>query len=425
MPLTIVTGAQWGDEGKGRIVDLLSQDSDFVVRCQGGPNAGHTIINEQGRFVLHTVPSGIFSRSCRSVIGPGAVISPPGLTAEMKALEGSGVDIGNILISDRAHVILPYHQLIERLEEETRSESARIGSTGQGVGPAYTDKAARLGIRAGELMDMAFLKRRLDDILPFKNKILQAVYGLPPLTTAEIMDALESDAVYLRPYIRETSAVLRNGLAAGKRVLLEGQLGMMRDLDWGAYPFVTSSCPSPAGMVAGAGLPPMGVERIVGVAKVYTTAVGAGPFPTEAFGEEADWLRAQGKEYGATTGRPRRCGWFDGPAVRWACDAAGFTELALTKLDVLTDLDPIPICAEYSDSLQSGSIGNPGSGAVSPTYKHFDGWTHDLWTARTIDDLPDTARKYITAIEMMVNIPVSMVSVGPERSEIVTMRKGN
>jgi adenylosuccinate synthase len=421
MPVTIVTGAQWGDEGKGRIVDLLAADADLVVRCQGGPNAGHTVINDRGEFVLHAVPSGIFSPRARCVIGAGTVLSPAGLVEEMRGLAAAGLDLGRLLISERAHLILPHHRLIDRLEEERLGASC-IGSTGQGIAPAYADKAARQGFRAGDLRDLDGFRRRLAELLPLKNRLLQALYDHPPVTEEAVLAEVGPAAAFLAAHVGDTVGPIQGALSAGKRLLLEGQLGVMRDLDWGSYPFVTSSSPTPAGMAAGAGVPPQYVDRVIGVVKAYSTAVGAGPFPTELVGEEGDLLRLRGKEYGATTGRPRRCGWFDAVAVAWAARVAGFTELALTKVDVLDGLPSVPLCVAYRDGDQTVETVATTSimERVRPVYEELPGWSESTSAARHLDELPAEACAYVAAVEERVGVPVRLISVGPQRDAAIS-----
>lgn len=417
MPVTIVAGAQWGDEGKGRVVDLLAAEADLVVRCQGGPNAGHTVINDQGEFVLHGVPSGIFSPRARCVIGAGTVVNPAGLMAEMKGLADAGVDLGRLLISERAHLVMPYHRLLDRLEE-ARLGPNRIGSTGQGIAPAYSDKAGRWGLRAGDLLDMTAFRTRLADVLNWKNQVLTKLYDHPAVTEEEVLAELEPAASYLAPHVGDTTGLLHQAIAENKRLLLEGQLGVMRDLDWGVYPFVTSSSPTPAGLVAGAGVPPQSVDRVIGVVKAYTTAVGAGPLPTELGDEDAKRLRERGGEYGATTGRPRRCGWFDAVAVAWAARLAGFTELALTKVDVLDGEPRLPLCVAYRDGERDLDT-FPSTAAMSrttPVYADMPGWSGNTSSARTPADLPAEARAYIAEIERRAGVPITLVSVGPERN---------
>ena len=421
MPVTVVAGVQWGDEGKGRVVDLLALDADIVVRCQGGPNAGHTVVNDRGKFVLHSIPSGIFSEKARCVVGAGTVFSPGGLVKEMRGLIDAGVDVGRLIISDRAHMIMPYHKLIDRLEDESRGEK-RIGTTGQGIGPAYSDKITRSGFRAGDLLDLAALRENLADILPTKNRILEALYNYAPVSEDEIMAEIEAAAEMLAPHILDTTPVFAEAMDADESIVLEGQLGVMRDLDWGAYPFVTSSSPIPAGMAAGAGIPPGRIGRTIGVVKAYTTAVGTGPFPTELPGPEGELLRARGGEYGATTGRPRRCGWFDAVAVNWAVKVGGFTELALTKIDVLDGLPVLPVCTGYRDGdrVYDTMVQTRVMGRVTPIYNEMAGWSETTSSARSMDDLPAAARQYVDELERLSGAPVKLVSVGPERHSAIS-----
>jgi adenylosuccinate synthase len=338
----------------------------------------------------------------------------------MRGLAAAGVDLGRLLISERAHLVLPYHRLIDRLEEERLGANC-IGSTGQGIAPAYADKAGRQGLRAGELRDLDGFRRRLAEVLPLKNRLLQALYDHPPVSEEEVLAEVEPAAAFLSPHIGDTLGPIHAALAAGQRLLLEGQLGVMRDLDWGAYPFVTSSSPTPAGLAAGAGVPPQSVDRVIGVVKAYTTAVGAGPLPTELVGDEGEILRLRGKEYGATTGRPRRCGWFDAVAVAWAARVAGFTELALTKVDVLDGLPRIPLCVAYRDGervLETVAT-TPVMERAQPVYDELPGWPGDSSAARHVDDLPAEARDYIANIEQRVGVPIRMISVGPQRDAAI------
>ncbi len=417
--VTIVAGGQWGDEGKGRVVDLFAGNSDMVIRCQGGPNAGHTVINDQGKFVLHTVPSGIFNPNAICIIGAGTVINPIELVKELTGLIDRGIDITRLLISERAHLIMPYHRLMDKLDEE-RLSGSKIGSTGHGIAWAYTDKAARRGYRAYDLLDLDALQQRLERELPWNNMQL-SLYGHPGMTVDEIMSELAPCAVFLRQYIGDTVAVISKAISEGRIVTLEGQLGVMRDLDFGVYPFVTSSDPTPAGMCAGAGVSPIHIGRIVGVVKAYTSAVGSGPFPTELIGPEGDALRKIGDEYGATTGRPRRCGWFDVVAVKWAGQVAGFTEMVITKIDILDGREELPICVGYTlNGKEVDSFPMTAEmGLVKPVYKIMSGWTEDTSGARSMSDLPLNAIKYINEIERLIEIPITQVSVGPERDAII------
>lgn len=420
MPVTIVAGVQWGDEGKGRVVDLLARDADVVVRCQGGPNAGHTVINDRGKFILHSIPSGIFWDRAHCTIGAGAVVSPEGLMQEIRELMDAGIDVSRLLISERAHLIMPYHRMLERLDEESRSNGSRVAPTGRGIAPAYADKAARRGLRAGDLLDMAAFKTRLQEELEWKNKLF-SLYGQPPMELREVLAEVEPAADFLRPFIGDTTLPLFEALDKNKRIILEGQLGVMRDLDWGVYPFVTSSSPTPAGMAAGAGISPTSIDRVIGVVKAYTTAVGTGPFPTELTGPDGDMLRERGGEYGATTGRPRRCGWLDMVAVRWAVQLAGFTELVLTKVDVLDGVDTLPVCAAYQDgeAVLKSFPATSSMQRVAPAYEQMQGWQKETRSVRSMEELSLQARVYIEMIERCAGVPVGMVSVGPERDSIV------
>lgn len=423
MPATIIAGVQWGDEGKGRMVDLLAADADIVVRCQGGPNAGHTVKNHFGEFVLHSVPSGIFYDGLLCVIGPGTVINPTGLVEEIRMLMAAGIDVTRLLISERAHLILPYHILFEQIDEASRSDNNRIEPTGQGIAPAYADKSARCGIRAEDLLDLALLRQRVEEELAQKNKLL-AAYGYSPVSTEVVMAELEPAVRFLAPFIGDTAAPVIDALRTGKRVILEGQLGVMRDIDWGAYPYVTSSSPTPTGMAAGAGVPPQYVDRAIGIVKAYTTSVGAGPFPSELLDENGARLREIGNEYGATTGRPRRCGWFDAVAAAWSTRVAGFTELALTKIDVLDRVEAIPMCVAYrdgSETLRAFPTARQMD-RVQPIYERMPGWLTSTRDARTLDDLPAQALDYIDEIERHLDAPITLVSVGPERDSIVRRR---
>ena len=419
MSVTIVAGGQWGDEGKGKVVDHFAGRSDLVIRCQGGPNAGHTVINDLGKFVLHTVPSGIFNPEATCIVGAGTVVNPALLMGELQGLIEAGINITKLVISERAHVIMPYHQLTDQLDEE-RLGSKRIGSTRHGIAWAYADKAARRGFLAGELKNMAALRQRLIEELPWRNQIL-SMYGHQPLGIEDIMAAIEPAADFLRVFIGDTVQIVQAAISAGDEIMLEGQLGAMRDIDWGAYPFVTSSNPTPAGLCSGAGISPVHVKEVVGVVKAYTSAVGEGPFPTELTGSEGDVLREQGGEYGATTGRPRRCGWFDAVAVKWASQVAGFTSLALTKIDVLDGRDEIPICVGYEldgQPLGSFPLTEP-MGRVIPVYKMLPGWDQPTLGARTMGDLPKNACDYIDELERLAGVPITLVSVGPERDATI------
>ena len=422
MSVMAVVGAQWGDEGKGRVVDLLAQDADVVVRFQGGSNAGHTVVNEHGTFALHLIPSGVFNPRAWNLLGAGTVVHPGELLAEMAHLAQAGIDLARLMISERAQVVMPYHQVLDGLDEARRSRSgAQIGTTKKGIGPCYTDKAARIGLQVGDLLDRAYLRARVSALVALKNEVITKVYDAPPLDADEVFATLDAQGQQLAPHIGDTLDVLHGALARGASILLEGQLGALRDLDWGTYPYVTSSSPTAGGAAAGAGIPPQAIERVVGVAKAYTTAVGAGPFPSELSGAIADRLRAVGGEYGATTGRPRRCGWFDAVAVRHAARLNGFTSLALTKLDVLDGFEQIEICLGYRlDGHDLDRIPLTRQlERVEPVYETMPGWQASTEECRAFEDLPVNAQRYVERLEALCRVPIGMVSVGAERSEMV------
>lgn len=419
MPVTAVVGAQWGDEGKGRMVDWLAQQADLVIRFQGGDNAGHTVVNEHGRFALHMVPSGIFNPRTTCIIGAGTVVHPGGLLAEIKSLTEAGIGVDNLWVEKRAHVVLPYHRLLDGLEESAR-KGAKIGTTKRGIGPAYSDKAARSGVRMGDLLRPDYLRERLSASLPAKNRTLTE-YDQPPLELDALMNDLVVWGAALKDRIVDTLPIVQRAVKDRHNVLLEGQLGVMRDLDWGTYPFVTSS--NPLVGAAGAGLPPTAIDRVIGIVKAYSTAVGAGPFPTELEDEAGDKLRKHGAEYGATTGRPRRCGWYDAVAVRHAAWLNGFSSLAVTKLDVLDVFEELQVCTAYD--LHGTRIDyvpdTPDMAEATPIYETWPGWMTSTADARRWDDLPKPARAYLHRIAELAGVPIEFVSVGPERDQLLEM----
>ena len=421
MPVTAVVGAQWGDEGKGRIIDYLAGGADMVIRFQGGDNAGHTVVNSFGTFRLHIVPSGIFSPDATCLVGTGTVCHPPALLAEMKGLREAGVPLDRLKISERAQIVLPYHRQLDGIEETARGE-ASIGTTKRGIGPTYADKAARYGVRMGDLLRPDYLQSRLAQAVPRKNLLLSH-YGRPPID----LDALVEEALgwgeELRPHIVDTLPLVRDAIRAGKHVLLEGQLGAMRDLDWGIYPYVTSSNPLSGAATAGAGVPPTAISRVLGVVKAYTTSVGAGPMPTELRDGTGERLRVEGDEFGATTGRPRRCGWLDVVAVRHGAWLNGFTGLVLTKLDVLDAFDELRIATGYrlDGEVLTHVPDTPDMERVEPVYETWAGWRCSTSDARRWDDLPDKARAYLNRIVELVEVPLAFVSVGPARDELIDM----
>jgi len=435
MTVTAVVGSQWGDEGKGRVVDYLAADADLVVRYGGGNNAGHTVVNPQGHFKLHLIPSGIFHPTTRNLLGNGVVINPPALVAELDGLEQAGVSADNLSISDRAHLVMPYHLLIDQLEERERG-AGRLGTTSRGIGPAYVDKVARRGIRVVDLLDPPAFRRRLDSNVGRVRRLVEGYFragGADDPIAEAIAAATDADAIAdeylvaaerLRPLVVDGQAVVDEALRAGQRILLEGQLGTMRDLDWGTYPFVTSSSPIPGGASIGAGLPAVAIDRVIGVAKAYTTAVGAGPLPTEVTGEAGALLRERGVEFGTSTGRPRRCGWYDSVAVRYSVRLAGYSSLALTKLDVLDGWDRIPVCVAYRDPL-TGERWSTVPAAdelydrLEPVYEELPGWGDDTTACRSWEDLPAPARAYVERLESLAGVPISHISVGPEREQMI------
>ena len=420
MPVTAIVGAQWGDEGKGRIIDYLAQRADVVIRFQGGDNAGHTVINDYGKHALHLIPSGIFNPATRNIIGSGCVVNPGALLEEMARLEAAGASLDNLWISARAHMVLPYHRLLDALEEQARGADS-IGTTRRGIGPAYADKAARSGLRMGDLLHPDWLEARLENALRTVNRKLQ-VLGGEPVDGRELFALLMDYRAKLEPRIVDTTPILRQALEADASILLEGQLGVMRDLDWGVYPYVTSSNPTAAYAPVGAGLPAGSVTRVIGVVKAYSTAVGEGPFPTELHDATGEKLREIGAEFGATTGRPRRCGWFDGVAIRHAAWLNGMTGLAVTKLDVLDHFEELKICVGYR--LPSGEIitdavpDTPILYQVEPVYETWPGWLSDTTRARRWDDLPREARAYLRRISDLAGVKIDYVSVGPERAQM-------
>jgi adenylosuccinate synthase len=421
MTVTAIVGAQWGDEGKGRIVDYLAQRADLVIRFQGGDNAGHTVVNEHGTFKLHLVPSGIFNPRTRCIIGAGTVVNPDTLLAEMAMVSRAGIRLDNLWLSERAQAVLPYHRLLDGLEESARGGS-QIGTTKRGIGPAYADKAARIGIRLGDLTRPAYLAARLAQALPQKNLTLQH-FGQPPLALDALVEQALAWGKTLGPRIVDTLPMVQDAVRGGQKVLLEGQLGVMRDLDWGTYPYVTSSNPIAGGACAGAGLPPAAITDAVGVVKAYCTAVGAGPFPTELTDEVGAQLREVGQEYGATTGRPRRCGWLDGVALPYAAWFNGFTSLAITKLDVLDGLAEIKLCTGYR---LDGQIihrvpDTPDYERCEPVYESWPGWQTATRDARSWRDLPWEAQAYLRRIETLSGVPIRYISVGPEREQLIVI----
>lgn len=423
MPVSVVIGTQWGDEGKGKVVDLLSRDVDIVARYQGGANAGHTICWGDETFVLHLVPSGIFHENVTCIIGNGVVIDPVAMMEEIKMIRDLGYQVdGRLLISHNAHLIMPYHKKIEEARERARDAGA-IGTTGRGIGPAYVDKFARTGIRVVDLLDRDILRVKLKVAIEEKNAILRGIYDADELDVEKIIDEYVEFDKLIDPYVTDTSQYLGNALREGKRVLAEGAQGSLLDVDFGTYPFVTSSHPTVGGCCTGLGVPPTAIDRVIGIVKAYCTRVGNGPFPTELTDEVGDRLRDVGDEYGATTGRPRRCGWLDLVALRYTSMINGLTELAITKLDVLTGLDKIKVCTAYRyDGKETTRFPSEVQTLekVEPVFETFMGWSEDTSGAQRLSDLPEAAQKYVRFISEYLGVPISMVSIGPRRDQIVS-----
>jgi adenylosuccinate synthase len=425
MPVTAVIGAQWGDEGKGKIVDMLAEEARVVVRFSGGDNAGHTVVNPHGEFKLHLIPSGIFSPGATSIIGNGVVINPSVLIDEIDQLNKRGVDTSRLYISDRAHLIMPYHTLLDGLEEEARGGKA-IGTTRKGIGPAYADKVARLGIRAGDLLDKEVLRERLSSVLDYKNTILTKVYSATPLSLDDVYRQYCQHAERLSSHIGDTTAMLAEALNRNEPVLLEGAQGALLDPDFGTYPYTTSSSPLAGGGCLGAGLGPGQLTHILGVFKAYCTRVGGGPMPTELKDKTGDAIRECGQEYGTTTGRPRRCGWFDAVAARLSTRINGFTSAAITRLDVLDAQPKLRICTGYK--LGGKTIDNFPSSVTAlercqPVYEDLPGWETQIADVRQFEDLPAQAQRYVNRLEELIGCPASLISVGFRREQTIQRMK--
>ncbi len=421
MPVTAVVGAQWGDEGKGRIIDYLANNAQMVIRCQGGDNAGHTVVNKFGTFRLHLVPSGIFHPDCVSLLGAGMAVNPASLLGEMDEIHAANVTLDNLRIEMRAHLLWPYHRELDGLEDERRGKGS-IGTTKRGIGPAYADKAARNGVRIGDLLDLPYLESRLSLTLDARNERLRE-YGHPTLSLDGLMSQADTWAKALLPYIIDSLPLTRDAVRDGQTIILEGQLAALRDLDWGTYPYVTSSNPTAAGLCQGAGIPPRYLGEVIGVAKAYATAVGAGPFPTELSDANGQRLRDVGQEYGASTGRPRRTGWYDAVAVAHSAWLNGFTGLAVTKLDVLDGWDELMIAVAY-DVEGERVTSLPDTRVMeraTPVYETWPGWKEPTTGARHWNDLPLNARRYIERLADLAETPVRFVSVGPQREAIITL----
>ena len=426
MPATVIVGAQWGDEGKGKIVDLLADASDVVCRYQGGPNAGHTIVRDGETFKLHHVPSGILCDGKLCVIGAGCVVDPGLLVRELDELEARGVATEGLRLSGNAHLIMPWHVAMDSASER-RLGKLQIGTTRRGIGPAYADKLARLGIRVQDILDPKILRQKFETALAEKNRVLERVYGVPALEVEELAEQMEGHAVRLRPFVADTSLLVEGALRAGRSVLLEGAQGTLLDVDHGTYPFVTSSNPTAGAAATGIGIGPTRIDQVLGVAKAYVTRVGEGPFPTEIEGDAQARVRELGAEYGTTTGRERRCGWLDFVALRFAARVNGLTSLALTKLDVLSEFDEIPVCVRYrlpnGDESDEFPAHQSDFHHAQPVYETLPGWRQPLDGVADLDELPAAARRYVEFVEGALELEVSMIGTGAERERVITTRE--
>ncbi len=425
MPALVLVGAQWGDEGKGKATDLLGSRLDYVVRYNGGNNAGHTIVVGDQKYALHLLPTGILSPGCIPVIGNGVVIDLSVLFGEIDLLEARGIDTSRLLVSANAHLIAPYHTIIDKVGERFLGK-AKIGTTGRGIGPAYADKMSRVGIRVQDLFDEKILRQKIEGALDQKNQLLVKVYNRRAITVDEVAETLLSHAERLRPFVADTSLVLGEALDAGKNVLLEGGQATQLDVDHGTYPFVTSSNPTSGGACTGSGIPPTRIDRVIAVVKAYTTRVGSGPFPTELLDDVGERLRTAGAEFGTTTGRPRRCGWYDAPIARFSVRINGVTDFVLTKLDVLSGFETIPVCVGYR--LPDGTVlrdlptNQTDFHHAEPVYEEYAGWGEDISGATTFSDLPKNAQTYVKALEEMSGAPFSVIGVGPGRAQTIVLR---
>lgn len=418
MPVTVVVGAQWGDEAKGKIVDFMSGDADLIVRYNGGNNAGHTVVVGSDTYKFHLIPCGILHSEKVCVIGDGQVVDPKVLVEEIESLISRGISVDGLKVSMNAHVIMPYHKLLDGLEETLKGKKA-IGTTNRGIGPAYADKASRIGFRVAELVNPERFKSKLQDVLKIKNAMLTGVFGAKPMTEKEILDEYLPYADKIRPFVDNASYIAYDALKAGKNILFEAAQGTLLDIDYGTYPFVTSSHTVAGGACLGTGVGPKDIDRVVGIAKAYTTRVGAGVFPTELFDETGEYIREKGHEYGTTTGRARRCGWIDSVVLRYAVMANGLTGIAMTLLDVLGGLDTLKVCRAYNyNGVETSRL--PGDmeamGDCTPVFDELPGWTEDISGIRDFNDLPKNAKDYVAHLEKLIGVPIEIISVGPDRN---------
>ncbi|GLV78655.1 adenylosuccinate synthase [Streptomyces hygroscopicus] len=421
MPALVLLGAQWGDEGKGKATDLLGGSVDYVVRYQGGNNAGHTVVVGDQKYALHLLPSGILSPGCTPVIGNGVVVDPAVLLSELSGLADRGVDTSKLLISGNAHLITPYHTTLDKVSERFLGKR-KIGTTGRGIGPAYADKINRVGIRVQDLFDESILRQKVEAALDSKNQVLAKLYNRRAIAVDQVVEELLGYADRLGGYVADTTLVLNNAIDQGQVVLFEGGQGTLLDVDHGTYPFVTSSNPTAGGACTGTGVGPTKISRVIGILKAYTTRVGAGPFPTELHDEDGEKLRTIGGERGVTTGRDRRCGWFDAVIARYATRVNGLTDFFLTKLDVLTGWERIPVCVAYEidgKRVEELPYSQTDFHHAKPVYETLPGWSEDITQAKTFDELPKNAQKYVQALEEMSGAPISAIGVGPGRDETI------
>jgi adenylosuccinate synthase len=421
VPAIVLVGAQWGDEGKGKATDLLGDRVDYVVRYQGGNNAGHTVVIGDKKFALHLLPSGILTPGVIPVIGNGVVIDLSVLIKELDGLIEKGVDVSKLKISANAHIITPYHVTIDKVSERFLGKRA-IGTTGRGIGPTYGDKVGRLGIRVQDLFDESILRQKVEAALSQKNQLLSKVYNRAGIKSEEIVRELLSFTERLAPMVSDTALELHKALEAGKTVLLEGGQGTLLDVDHGTYPFVTSSSPIAGGATIGSGIGPTKIDSVIGILKAYTTRVGAGPFPTELFDEWGEFLREKGFEFGTTTGRERRCGWFDAPVAKFATRINGLTDIFLTKLDVLTGIKEIPVCVAYEvdgKRMEEIPVSQSDFHHAKPIYETYPGWDEDITTAKKFEDLPKNAQDYVLALEKLSGTRISAIGVGPDRNATI------
>ncbi|AJZ82080.1 adenylosuccinate synthase [Streptomyces antimycoticus] len=421
MPALVLLGAQWGDEGKGKATDLLGGSVDYVVRYQGGNNAGHTVVVGDQKYALHLLPSGILSPGCTPVIGNGVVVDPSVLLSELSGLDERGVDTSKLLISGNAHLITPYHTTLDKVSERFLGKR-KIGTTGRGIGPAYADKINRVGIRVQDLFDESILRQKVEAALDNKNQVLAKLYNRRAIAADQVVEELLGYADPLSGYVADTTLLLNNAIDQGQVVLFEGGQGTLLDVDHGTYPFVTSSNPTAGGACTGTGVGPTKINRVIGILKAYTTRVGAGPFPTELLDDDGEKLRTIGGERGVTTGRDRRCGWFDAVIARYATRVNGLTDFFLTKLDVLTGWERIPVCVAYEidgKRVEELPYSQTDFHHAKPIYETLPGWSEDITRAKTFDELPKNAQKYVQALEEMSGAPISAIGVGPGRDETI------